>query len=123
VRIVIPYTPARLAPRTRAWGEANGAEFRDTSADTEAYFRLLAELWRDGEAFMLVDHDIVPPPDAVQRFAACAEDVCCHPFLILGMWSAAEELGCTRFSRVLVRKYPNLVDESPGAFLGGCRRV
>src|SRR5207244_6029547 len=114
VRVVVAYYPKRLEPRTRAWGEANDAEFRDTSADSEAWFRLFAELWKDGEAFALVDHDVVPPASAVAGFAACPEDLCAHPFLTDNPQAApsAEEIGCTRFSRALVRRFPTLVEDA-----------
>jgi hypothetical protein len=114
LRVVIQYLPRGLDPRTRRWGEENGAEFVDTSADAEGTYRLLAKLWRDGEAFALFDQDVLPPTGALEQFESCAEDVCAFPF-IAGS-SAIEEIGCTRFSRALIRKHPNLIEDSVSAF-------
>lgn len=107
MRSIIQYTQSGLQPKTRAWGEAHGAEFVDTGFDDEANYWLLARLWRDGEAFMLIDHDIVPPVGAIEALASCGEPVCAFPFLADSSQfaPAMEEIGCTRFSRALIRAH------------------
>jgi len=115
LRVVIPYTPARLEPRTRAWGEANGAEFVDVSADVEAYWRLLRELWVAGDSFVLVEHDVLPPPGAIEGMTECADELCLHPYpdsMASKIWEF--HLGCTRFGAELLAQFPDLVDETQG---------
>ena len=111
MRIVIPYVRGGLKPETRAWGEQNGAELHDLTNDDEAYFGLVARLWRDGQAFMVVEQDVVPPEGAPEDLATCPEPWCGHPYpyipcslgysmMVLG------ELGCTRFTEALLSEIP-----------------
>jgi hypothetical protein len=80
VKILVPYVLEQLEPQTREWGSAGGAEFHNLTGDDEAYFRLLARLWRAGAAFMLVEQDVVPPDNAIEGLTSCARPWCSrHP--------------------------------------------
>jgi hypothetical protein len=101
-----------LHPLTRAWGEQNGAEFRDVGRDREAYFRLLRELWADGQPFMLVEQDNVPPKGAVASLETCHEPWCGCVYEYGAQPRVPGDLGCTRFSGALLQTHPTLIDES-----------
>lgn len=121
LRIVVPFVPGRLNRFTKAWGENREAEFRDVSCDREAYFRLLAELWADGRAFMVVEHDNVPPAGAVEQLAACPEPWCGYAYIydpVRALAPLEGELGCTRFSAGLLRMVPQLIEETCDQFFG-----
>ena len=116
-RIIIPYVRGGLQVSTEVWGERNSAEFYDLTGWPEGYFHLLARLWHDGEAFMVVEQDITPPDNAVEGIALCQEPWCGHPYqyqptnpeldmLLFG------ELGLTRFSQALLCSLPYAVLES-----------
>jgi hypothetical protein len=44
------------------------------------YSRLLTDLWREGEGFTIVEHDVVPFPGAISALEACEEPWCVHWF-------------------------------------------
>jgi len=135
VRVVIAYATGKLHPATQAWGELHGAELHELR-DVEAQFRLLADLWRDAESFLMVEHDIVPAcaeigldlegelvglclPErsadgcVVDVLAACPEPWCLHGYPDDFTRAARPgHLCCTRFSRELIVRFPQAIEQS-----------
>lgn len=69
------------------------------------YGRLLDRLWADGETFVLLEHDVVPWPGAVDALLACDEPWCVHeyPFAANAVrWA----LGCVKVAERLLRGDP-----------------
>ena len=98
-------------------GAPPAAEWHDVSADGDAYWRLLCDVWSDGESFLIVEHDVVCRPDVLEQVEACPEPWCtfgyepiCHPEC-LEAW--ANMLGCTRFSADLIAAAPDAVSSIP----------
>lgn len=106
MRIICPYT-GEPHPDTRAVLDAwrGPVELVDVSGDDYAYARLLEELWAAGETFLLVEHDIVPTPQTLAELALCDHPYCAAPY----PWTThlGPALGCTRFSSLFVRTYPD----------------
>jgi hypothetical protein len=50
------------------------------------YAALIAGLWRDGEAFVVVEDDIAPWPGAVQKLLDCPAHWCGHYYPLEGRW-------------------------------------
>jgi hypothetical protein len=61
-----------------------------------SYDQLFRELWDKAEPFILVEHDIVPWPGAVQELWACPEPWCGFPYSVFGQLKSY--LGCTKFN-------------------------
>lgn len=107
VKLVVPFTD--LHPEThratRDWPEV---EYVDVSADEYEYGRLLRRLWREGESFCLVEHDVVPHRDTLARFALCDRWYCSAPYA----WTThvGVTLGCTKFGREGLRAYPDAME-------------
>lgn len=59
------------------------------------YDRLIRRLWAAGEPFVLVEHDVLPWPGAVQALWTCERPWCAHEYFMLGELRVA--LGCTKF--------------------------
>jgi len=112
------------------------AEVRDLT-DSEALFRLMAELWTDRESFLIVKYNALPacaelsldldvpkrlrdyfPTRSaegcvVDELAACSQPWCLHPYP--DAYTAAVRPGhlcCTRFSAQLLARLPKAVEES-----------
>jgi hypothetical protein len=110
VNVVIPYTPLKeiagqprgLSRATEAFGRRVGARFVDVSGSDFAYFELLKELWAAGESFICVEHDVVPGPELLPEIWDCLEPYCTP--------GIACEV-CARFSKGLIRRWPNLIEE------------
>lgn len=97
--------------------------------DIFAYGRAMQQFWRDGEAFINIEHDMAPWQGAIQALESCAlGDALC----LYGYPRASQgSLGLTRFSETLLRRFPNICDRwhrvawnmLESAVLGGLKNV
>jgi hypothetical protein len=71
-----------------------------------SYAEQLAAWWRDGEGFVLVEHDVAPWPGAIGQLIGCPRDWCAYRFP--KYQHLIRSLGCVKFSTRLVRIYPDL---------------
>lgn len=107
MRVYCPYT--EISPATRAALDASGYPWIEAEVTGDAgYWMLLASLWRQGEAFAIVEHDVVPAPGTLASFEACGHDWCsaAYPYLA-GTYAG---LGCTRFRAGIMARHPDLMD-------------
>jgi len=73
-----------IVPRVGAPGpteqalQAQGTEYQAREVDAgAAYSVLVANLWREREAFLLIEHDVVPPSEkSIIDLCACPEPWC-----------------------------------------------
>lgn len=101
--IVVPYTD--LHPQTAA--AVPDAQFvRIEHADH--YRQLLRELWARGEAFTLVEHDVVPRTEQLAALDACPEPWCGYGYGP-GDWTPV--FGCIRFRADLIAALPGAFDD------------
>jgi hypothetical protein len=92
--IVVPHTELAAATR-EAVPEAVFVEVDPV----DGYRLLLAELWREGEAFTLVEHDVIPTRAQLNALEEC-EQPWCHYGYFPGHWTPV--FGCVRFSAELI---------------------
>lgn len=107
MRVVCPFT--RISPETRDALDASGYlwEARDVSGSDTAYWDLLAGLWAAGEAFAVVEHDVIPAPGALASLETCPADWCSSPYpYFVGMYPG---LGCARFGDGIMARHPDLM--------------
>lgn len=72
------------------------------------YRLLLRDLWADGAAFVLIEHDVVPRAEQVAELEAC-DKPWCHFGYCPGDW--VPTFGCVRFSRELIAATPGIFDD------------
>ena len=128
MRVVAPFV--RFHPKaTRALDSyASGAERVPVGGSDSAYFELLSGLWRAREAFLLIEHDVEIRAGLVEEAANCPEPWCIWPYQRLlpgphsswvdgaygpGVALLERSLGCTRFSRALLVREPDLMESVP----------
>jgi len=70
------------------------------------YSEVLTRYWKRGSGFVLVEHDIVPWPGALERLADCSKDYCGYYYQLSGRLGGT--LGCVKFSERLLQEHPNL---------------
>jgi hypothetical protein len=75
----------------------------------KGYSDIFGKWWRAQEGFIVVEHDIVPWPGALQKLWDCPESWCGHSYPLHGQGLFGGYLGCTKFSRDLTVKHPKLV--------------
>lgn len=86
-------------------------ELADVSASNESYWQLLERLWRGGESFGIVEHDIEVTADAIAQAETCACPWGVSPYGGPGSAVLDQSLGCTRFSAQLLLAEPDAMSE------------
>lgn len=84
------------------------------SGSHESYWRLLSALWREGTAFLVVEHDIEVNPEAIRQAAECDCDWGVSPYRGPGGDLLYGSLGCTRFSARLLATAPDAIEQVGG---------
>lgn len=116
LKVVVAYF--RLNPAVPAALERDGitARYCDTSADDEAYWRLLRDLWSEGDTFVVLEQDKVPAPGAIQAIHDCPSLWCAYPVPRWqdGGYSDFPPLCCVKFHALLMERFPKLMEEKVG---------
>lgn len=73
------------------------------------YTRLLSRLWREGEGFVLLEHDIAPWFGAIHQLWDCEWQWCMFEYPKLG-GRLTSGLGCAKFSDELVAGHPEFAE-------------
>jgi hypothetical protein len=110
MKVYCPHTD--LTPETRAALDASGYEWTpiDVSGSDTAYTEFLQKIWRRGETFAIVEHDIVPWRGALEQLDDCHHPWCGFSYPFGG--GMIEGLGCTRFKDIILAAYPDAVDDT-----------
>jgi len=107
MRLVCPF---EVQPETAEALERYAPDVEYVRMDGDAgYYALMAGLWR-GEAFAVIEHDVVIHDGVVPEFVSCPEPWCSFPYSG-GYELFTEGLGCARFSTALLQRLPHLVDD------------
>lgn len=103
--VVAPYVT--YAPGVTEALDATGWPWRQAYVgdSDEDYWTLLSNLWGDGEAFALVEHDVLVRPDTLAELADCAEPWCSFVIPYLGGEYAG--MACVKFSAELIAACPD----------------
>jgi hypothetical protein len=114
--VVVPYandrSDATVHRSMRLNLEMQGLAPRYESLDgLYAYDDLFRRLWAEGEPFILVEHDVLPWPGAVQQLWACDRPWCAFEYFMLGELRVA--LGCTKFDPSRLGPCPLAGDPKP----------
>jgi hypothetical protein len=111
-RLVVPFT--ELLPETRKALNDSEHPYETVYVGQcdEAYWYLLRNLWRMGEGFMLVEHDIIVVPGLIQELEECPEDWCVAPHTYsVGAIMPHYGLGCAKFSGDLLKRVPDALEQ------------
>ncbi len=104
MRVICPFT--ELEPETRDAIDLTGrqCEYVDVSGSDDAYWALLAELWKAGREFCIIEHDVVPGRGSLDELEDCPGDWC--SFAVAYGTGAHAGLGCVKFSTRLLGQLP-----------------
>lgn len=95
---------------------APGVEFVALGEGRTAYWRFLADLWRAGESFIIVEQDVEIHAGVVRALTYCPELWCVFPYQGPRNYGDGsfpvfdQALGCTRFRASLMIDHPALFD-------------
>lgn len=118
MRVIVPYVVGPAFPHL---GEViNAIDAQGYTAETHqigdlelGYYDLLRKVWAGGDAFTIVEHDVITGPGTLAGLELCWGPWCAHNYqTYLGdvMRLSFAALGCTRFSWQLIKRLPDLFD-------------
>jgi len=109
--IVVPYTRLKDGVLEPLLTEGIDIDLRYVGSDDEAYWRLLRELWAQGNSFTIIEQDVVVDGGTLRSFNACPNGYCGAGYAYLGSQSYVG-LGCTRFRAEFIAEFPNLIEQA-----------
>lgn len=113
MRIVVPFTDLHPTTKEVLSRETFQVDFVDVRGDPDSYRRLLARLWSERETVVIVEHDIVPWPGAIEEIWACPCQWGTYSYVMHGGIGIAHGFGCCKLTAWLMTNLPGLWDE-PG---------
>jgi hypothetical protein len=118
MRVIAPFT-TRHPDAERALREhAPGAEWWDVSESLFSYSQLVEDLWKTGESFLIVEHDIEVNQKALAQAKHCNCSWGVSPYKASSFYGFEEApllstaLGFTRFGASLLREFPDAVSRA-----------
>jgi hypothetical protein len=115
VKVIVPALPDRLHPRVVPALLEQGHRVEVVPLGPgEEYFELFVELWRAGDDFALVEHDVEVHAGVLAELEACEHSWCGHSYTVFwgDLWDryGVPGLGCTRFRAELLAELPEVPD-------------
>lgn len=107
MRVIVPATSTDCVAARALTAEGVKHEVR-VLVDPLGYGDLLADAWKDGSGFILVEDDVAPWPGALAAIAACDCPWCGYDYSIGFGRFGMGTLGCVKFSAALVAACPDL---------------
>lgn len=107
--VLLPFT--RLHPVTSRLANAHApghVRVRLDPGDDAAYWRLLADAWRQPGDLIVIEQDIGLGAGVIECFDACRHPWCGHPYPIGRQLLVC--LGCVRFTAALKDAEPDLLE-------------
>ncbi len=106
MRVVVPWVDGVGRPETLAalsWLRSQLEVVTLDAGDDGAYAALLERLWRAGDTFMVVEHDVVPTKAQLADLARCQHPWCstCYD---TAAYPRTPMLGLVRFDRALLER-------------------
>ena len=125
MRVVFTYQPdspgdhaPSLIARDALERYAPDAEVYCLGTAPDAYYRLYAQLWDDGDGWLNVEQDIELHSSVLPDTEACPEPWCVWPYQGPGRDDGDRylfgSLGCTRFSAELIAAHPQFIAQLQG---------
>lgn len=105
MKVVVPYTS--LKQPTRLVLKQYKPEYVDVSGP-DAYRRLLQRIWTEGETTIIVEHDVVPWPGALDELWQCPCAWGAYSYHMHGGLGIYHGLGCTKIGAELIARTPTV---------------
>lgn len=105
MNLVIPY--AQLRSEQQWLLTDYSPRYVDVSKSDDAYWIFLTDLWRKQETVIIVEHDILPWPGALEELEACPGFWCAYSYDQRGI-GIFHSFGCVKFTGELMRLLPNI---------------
>lgn len=110
LRVIVPYKTRKAVQHQVLDMQSIEPEWYRCD-DSDSYWMLLKRQWDRREAFIVLEHDILPWPGALEDLWRCREPWCAFGYHMGGHMGYA--FGCTKFTTELMDAMPDIVDGLP----------
>lgn len=107
MRVVVPFQ--RLHPVTKKVVDYYRPEYCHLQ-DEDDYRLLMQRLWREREPVIVVEHDIVPWPFAIEELWRCSCSWGAYSYQLHGGVGIYHGFGCTKLTPALMEALPDIWD-------------
>lgn len=119
MKLIVPYTEAIRPIVKEVLIDIYGLkpDFVYVGAGDEEYWKLMKGIWSLGETFLIVEHDVLPWPGALEELEQCPFPWCSCTYLIKRSklntqgYGVFHGFGCTKFSAHLIKMLPDVWDQ------------
>jgi hypothetical protein len=74
----------------------------------EDYWTLMYDLWENRQDAVIVEHDILPWPGAIEELFACPCNWCSFTYKMKGGYGIHHAFGCTKFGGEFMNQLPDI---------------
>lgn len=111
MKVIVPFSSGKLQETVVKVLNSYRLPVRyELLVDALDYSRLLRQMWREGETFVIVEQDILPWPGAIEELFYCPGQWCSCSYPYGGAPGIYHMLGCTKISSQLMLNTPHLWD-------------
>lgn len=117
-RPLVAYAPLEDERRLMSWVVARvltsygiKPDYRIIAHDEDAYRRVLLNIWQTHETVIIVEHDIIPWPGAIEELLACSCQWGTYSYKTNGGTGVAHMLGCAKLTPGLMDAVPTVWDD------------
>jgi hypothetical protein len=110
-RVICPFTSVRPVVKQVLSSYGLHVEYVDLTGDDDAYRKLLQRLWNEARTVVIVEHDILPWPGAVEELYSCSCAWGAYTYKLHGGYGIFHGLGCAKLSTELMKATPGIWDE------------
>jgi hypothetical protein len=110
-RVVVPYTES-MHPLVTQLLQRYGikADYQRVDGD-DGYRLLMQQLWKDGQTVIVIEHDIIPWPGAIEELLLCQCHWGTYSYHINGGVGVSHMLGCAKLTAEVMEALPNVWSE------------
>lgn len=104
-RVIVPYI--EIHPLVKLVLDKEGAEYIKMQ-DKESYWKLLCDIWARGEDVVIVEHDIIPWPGAIDELLGCPAEWCTFTYEMKQGFGVHHAFGCAKLGSGLMSELPSV---------------
>jgi hypothetical protein len=104
-RVVVPYT--EIHPLVKKVLDKEKPEYI-AMTDVESYWRLLCDIWAGQDDVVMIEHDIIPWPGAIDELWRCPSAWCTYTYEMREGFGIHHAFGCVKLGTKLFEELPDV---------------
>ena len=106
-KTIVPYTKLHPLVKEVILQSAYKPQFIQMT-DDDAYWRMFCDIWEKRTPVLIIEHDIIPWPGAVQEIINCPCHWCSNTYKMRGGFGINHAFGFTKFDEKFMEDLPDV---------------